>query len=138
MKLKAKLLLILSSMLLTGGANLSVSQESQRRPVPKDFSYPEASQIVEIDASAKSLSGVVRDPSGGGLPDTLVERVDSDWGNRLDATFTDSEGRFALPNVPNGKYYLKISKADFSTLKVKVRVKKRAKSRLELELPLGI
>jgi hypothetical protein len=77
-------------------------RKSQRRSVPKDFSYPEASQIVEINASAKSLSGVVQTPGGGGLPDALVERVDSDWKQRLDATFTDSEGRFVLPNVPVG------------------------------------
>jgi hypothetical protein len=138
MKLKARLLLLLCLLILTGGANVSANQESQRRPVPKDFSYPEASQTVEVDASAKSLSGVVRDPSGGGLPDALVERVDSDWKNRLDSTFTDSGGRFALPDVPNGKYCLKISKVDFSTLRIKVRVKKRAKSQLELVLPLGI
>ncbi|MCA1594068.1 MAG: carboxypeptidase-like regulatory domain-containing protein [Acidobacteria bacterium] len=138
MKPKSKLLLFFGLLLLVSGSNLSASQKSQRRSVPKDFSYPEASQIVEIDASAKSLSGVVQSPGGDGLPDALVERVDSDWKQRLDATFTDSEGRFALLHVPNGKYYLKISKADFSTLRVKVHLKKRAKSRLELVLPLGI
>ena len=138
MKLKARPLLLFGLLLLVSGSNLSANQKSQRRPVPKGFSYPEASQTVEIDASAKSLSGVVQSPGGDGLPDALIERVDSDWKHRLDATFTDSEGRFAFSNSPNGKYYLKISKADFSTLRVKVSLKKRAKSRLELVLPLGI
>jgi hypothetical protein len=138
MKLKFRLLLLLGLLLLVSETNLSANQKSQRRPVPKDFSYPEASQIVETEASAKSLSGVVKSPGGDALPDALVERVDSDWKNRLAATFTDSAGRFTFSNLREGKYYLKVSKSDFSTLRVNVRLKKRAKSRLELMLPLGI
>jgi hypothetical protein len=131
-------LLLLSGLLLVSGANLSANQKIQRRPVPKSFSYHEASEIVEIEVSAKSLSGVVKLPNGDILSDALVERVGSNWENRLDASLTDSKGRFALSYLRSGKYYLKVSKFGFSTLRVKVILKKRAKSKLELALPLGI
>jgi hypothetical protein len=138
MKLKFTLLLLLGLLLLVGVKNSSANQKARPRPVPKNFSYPEASEIVEIEALAKSLSGIVGSANGDGLPDALVERVDSNWENRLAATFTDSQGRFNLSKVPDGTYYLKVSMSGFSTLRVKVILKKRAKSRLELELPPGI
>jgi len=106
--------------------------------VPKEFSYPEASETVQIALSARSLAGVVRVPNGEVLPDVLVERVSADWKKRLDATFTDTQGRFHLSALPDGKYSLKVSKSGFSTLKVEVRVKKKAKSLMDLALPLGI
>jgi hypothetical protein len=138
MGVKFNLLLVPGLLLIVSEATLSANQKSRSRPAPTDFSYPEASEIVETDALAKSLSGVVKRPGGDALPDALVERVGSDWRNRLDATFTDSEGGFAFPGLPKGTYYLKVSRSGFSTLRVMVRLKKRAKSRLALVLPLGI
>ena len=88
--------------------------------------------------SSKSLAGVVRVQNGDALADALVERVSADWKNRLDAAFTDREGRFDLSSLPDGKYFLRVSKSGFSTLKVKVRLKRKEKSLLDLELPLGI
>jgi hypothetical protein len=122
------------------GVILSAQQNSPQRPVPKDFSYPEASATVEVEKpySAKSLSGIVELPSGGELPDVLVERVSSDWNTRLDAIFSDSEGRFRFPHLPRGTYYLKLSKSGFSTLRVKVLVGKKSKAKLKFALPLGI
>jgi hypothetical protein len=138
MKLNSRVLLLLGLLLLPGEANLFANLKFQQRSVPKDFSYPEASETVEIESSAKSLSGIVKSPNGDVLSDVLVERVGSDWKNRLDATLTNSKGKFALSNLPEGKYYLKVSKSGFSTLLVKVILKKKAKSRLEFALPLGI
>jgi hypothetical protein len=116
----------------------SAAYEFNQRPVPKDFSYPEGSQTVQIEVAAATLSGKVTDPNGGPLPDVLVERVDSAWTNRLSAMFTDSHGRFRFSRLPNAHYYLKISKTNFSTLKVKVNLRNSAKSKLRLRLPLGI
>ena len=125
---------------LSGGTPPVAGQKVSRRAVPRDFSYPEGSETIEIEAAipAGALSGVVEVQSGGGIPDVLVERVTPDWEARLDAAFSDSGGRFSLSRVPPGSYYLKLSKPGFSTLRVKVRVKKRDKSRLRLRLPLGI
>ncbi|HEX6732134.1 MAG TPA: carboxypeptidase-like regulatory domain-containing protein [Pyrinomonadaceae bacterium] len=88
--------------------------------------------------TARSLAGVVRAPNGEALADVLVERVSADWKNRIDATFTDPEGRFVLSTLTDERYFLKVSKSGFCTLRVKVRVKKKAKSLMELALPLGI
>jgi hypothetical protein len=111
---------------------------AQQRPVPKDFSYPEGSQTIQIEINAATLSGIVTDPNGGALSDVLVERMGVDWTNRSAAVFSDSRGVFRLSRVPNGVYYVKLSKPNFSTLKVKVRLRNGSKSRLRLRLPLGI
>ena len=111
---------------------------AQQRSVPKDFSYPEGSQSVQIEINGGALSGIVTDPNGGRLPDVLVERMGANWTNRNGAVFTDSCGRFRFSRVGNGAYYLKLSKPGFSTLKVKVRLRNGSKSKLHLRLPLGI
>lgn len=131
-------LLTLGPLLLALAASLFSQGSNHQRSVPKDFSYPEPSEIVEVAASSKALAGVVRVPNGEALADALVERVTADWKNRLDATFTDSEGRFELSSLPDGKYFLRVSKSGFSTLRVKVRLKRKEKSLMYLELPLGI
>jgi hypothetical protein len=129
---------ILGLLLFAFGMSLFGHGRLQQRSVPKEFSYPEASETVQIALSARSLAGVVRVPNGEVLADALVERVSGDWQKRLDATFTDSAGRFDLAGLPDGKYFLKVSKSGFCTLRVKVKVKRKAKSLLDLALPLGI
>jgi hypothetical protein len=138
MKLKSNLLPLAGMMFLIAMTTIYAGQKAQERPVPKNFSYPESSETIVLAASTRSLSGIVKSPGGDALQDVLVEQVDLNWGNRLAATFTDSGGRFALSNLPEGKYYLKLSKSGFCTLRVKALLKKRAKPQLHLELPLGI
>ena len=138
MKLKSNLLPIAGMLLLIAVTTTYAGRKAQDRPVPKDFSYPESSETIVVAASTKSLSGIVISPSGNALQDVLVEQVDLNWKNRLAATFTDSGGRFAMSNLPEGKYYLKISKSGFCTLRVKVLLRHRARPQLQLELPLGI
>lgn len=141
MRVKLTHLLVAVMLLCFNSSTIPVAgQKVPRREVPKDFSYPEGSETVEIDAAIPvgALVGGVELQNSGGIPDVLVERVGPDWKARLDATFSDSEGRFSLSHVPPGTYYLKLSKSGFSTLRVKVKVKKRSKSRLQLTLPLGI
>jgi Carboxypeptidase regulatory-like domain len=121
-------------LLYAGATETSAGQ----RPVPREFSYPEASQSVEIEVGAGTLSGIVADPNGGPLTNVLVERVGASWANRVSAVLTDSRGRFRFSRQPNGDYYLKITKPNFSTLKVKVNLRKGSKSKLRLRLPLGI
>jgi hypothetical protein len=111
---------------------------AHQRRVPRDFSYPEGSQTVQIEVNGHALSGIVTDPNGRPLSDVLVERVGAIWTHRYSVVFTDSKGRFRFSRVPDGAYYLKLSKPNFSTLKVKVRLRTRSKSKLNLTLPLGI
>lgn len=94
--------------------------------------------IVELDrpVHVRSLSGAVRIPDGGGeIPGALVERVGPDWSTRLEATLTDSEGRFSFKRAPKGISFLQISKPGFNTVRVKVVIGARGKAKLEIELP---
>jgi Carboxypeptidase regulatory-like domain len=126
--------IVVAAMLYFAACDVS----AQQRPVPKGFSYPEGSQTIQIEISAGALAGLVTDPNGGPLSDVLVERMGAKWTNRSAAVFSDSRGIFRLSRMPNGVYYVKLSKPDFSTLKVKVRIRNESKSRLRLRLPLGI
>src|SRR6266567_8357554 len=126
--------LLLAAVLYLG----ALDAPAQQRPVAKDSSYPECSQTVQIEIKAGALSGIVTDPNGGALTDVLVERMGANWTNRSAAVFSDSRGMFRLSRVPNGIYYLKLSKPNFSTLRVRVRLRNGSKSRLRLNLPLGI
>jgi hypothetical protein len=107
------------------------------RRVPKDFAYQEVSAVIEVvkPAAAKSLSGIVELPTGGALPDVLVERVSHDWKTRLDAVFSDSDGRFSFGKLPQGTYYLRLSKSGFSALRVKVLLRKESETQLKYSLP---
>ena len=128
---------IIGSVALLVVATFPAEGRSQRRTVPKEFSYPEASETVQIALTAKSLSGSVS-IHGEALADALVERVDKSWERRIDAAFTDAAGRFQLSSLTDGKYFLKISKSGYCTLRVKVTLKRKAKSVMDLELPPGI
>jgi hypothetical protein len=130
--------LLLPTLVATALSLAAVGTSAYQRPVPKDFSYPEGSQTIQIEIDGGALSGSVTDPNGGRLPDVLVERMGANWTNRNAAVFTDSRGRFRFSRVGNGAYYLKLSKPGFSTLKVKVRLRNGSKSKLHLRLPLGI
>jgi Carboxypeptidase regulatory-like domain len=121
------------------GAIISAQTVSQRQ-VPPDFSYPEASITVVIQKPffAKSLSGIVYVQTPDGLPDVLVECVTPDGSRRLDAVFTDSEGRFSFPVLLRGTYHLRLSKPGFSALRVRVVLSGKSRRQLRLNLPLGI
>jgi hypothetical protein len=134
MNRKHAIVIVFLALLYASATEASAGQ----RPVPREFSYPDGSQSVEIEVGAGTLSGIVADPNGGPLTNVLVERVGASWGNRVSAVFTDSHGRFRFSRQPNGDYYLKITKPNFSTLKVKVNLRNGSKSKLRLRLPLGI
>jgi hypothetical protein len=124
---------------ITVAVNLTASAAwAQRRPVPKDFSYPAGSQTIQIEIKTGALSGIVTDPNGGALSDVLVEQMGANWTNRSAAAFTNSRGRFRFTRLPNGAYYLKLSKPGFSDLKVMVHLTNGSKPKLHLKLPLGI
>jgi hypothetical protein len=104
--------------------------------VAKGFSYPEARETIKADAphAVKSLTGKVVDSSNMGMEKVLVERLSNNWGKRLDATFTNSNGRFFLPSSSPSIQYLKLSKPGFDTLLIRVRIRKRSKATLGLAL----
>jgi hypothetical protein len=114
------------------------AQEKQR--VPDNFSYPESPEIIQINKSikSKSMSGIITDPSGAAASDVLVEILEDNWGKRVEAVFTNSEGNFTFTRRPPGIYFLKISKPGFDSMLLKVEVTtKRASSRLKIRLKLS-
>jgi hypothetical protein len=108
----------------------------ETQQVAQDFSYPESPETTrdEIPYKANSLAGRVVDPTGAGLEKALVERLNSGWKKRINATFTDSQGSFSFSQHSGKMQFLKISKPGFNTLLVKVAIKKNLNSQLNLKL----
>jgi len=55
-----------------------------------------------------SLTGTVKDPSGGVIPGVTVALMNTALGNQLTAV-TDGQGAYSFPNVPVGRYDLSIT-----------------------------
>ncbi len=72
--------------------------------------------------------------TGQRVPSALVERMTPNWRARLDATLTDSEGRFSFPGLSEGHYFVKVSKPGFDTVLVRVIVDREGTRELRLEL----
>src|ERR1700679_3828511 len=63
--------------------------------------------------STAQLNGVVRDSSGLAVPGAEVKATQTATGAGRTAT-TESDGAYALPNIPIGPYMLKVTKEGFS------------------------
>jgi hypothetical protein len=114
------------------------AQEKQR--VPENFSYPESPEIIQINKAtkSKSISGIITDPSGAAAAEVLVERLEANWGKRIEAILTDSKGYFAFTKNMPGIYFLKVSKPGFNSMLLKVEVTTRkAKSSLKIGLRIS-
>ena len=97
-------------------------------------------EVVEIDTPqfAKSVAGVVNDPSGAALPGVTVEERSADWKTVLRSTETDAKGRFRFSSSPNQvTYRLEFSRSGFNWLRVKLQLDKNAKSGVVLKMPIG-
>jgi Carboxypeptidase regulatory-like domain len=96
--------------------------------------------IVEIEKPqpAKSVAGVVVDPSGAALSGVTVEERSQDWKVVLRSTETDENGRFHFASRQNKTlYYLYFSHSGFNWLRIKLQVNKKAKSPLVVKMPIG-
>src|SRR5438094_2955007 len=84
-----------------------------------------------------SITGRVVDPSGAVLPDVNISARNSAT-SVLISTTSNSEGYFALPNLPVGTYTVQAEKAGFNkeqTSDIKLQVGQTA--RLDLTLQVG-
>ncbi len=72
--------------------------------------------LVPLPASAQfttaSLNGIVRDPSGGGVPDAAVSIVNLQTGFSQD-TRSNATGAFLFSRLPIGTYMLRVEKQGF-------------------------
>src|SRR3712207_6304113 len=67
--------------------------------------------------STGSITGVVQDPNGAGVPGVQVRVANPATGLMRDAT-TDGEGRYAVTVLPTGTYQVTFTQTGFSTATV--------------------
>jgi len=74
-----------------------------------------AEAFAQMDRS--SLTGTVKDPSGASIPSVQVRAVQPATGLTRDTT-TSSDGVYAIPDLPIGKYTVFFTKSGFAVLRV--------------------
>jgi len=95
-------------------------------------------EIVEIEKPqlAKSVAGVVADPSGGPLSGVMVEERSEDWKTVLRSTETDGKGRFRFSATPKKSLYqLQFGRAGFNWLRITLKLDKKAGAVITVKMP---
>jgi hypothetical protein len=91
--------------------------------------------ILEL---AKSVAGVVNDPSGAALPGVTVEERSEDWKTVLRSTETDGSGRLQFSSTRNKTiYYLQFSLSGFNELRIKLQLDKKVNVPIVVNLPIA-
>ena len=105
--------------------------------------------IVEIEELqfAKSVAGIVTDPSHAAIGSVTVEERTEDWKKVLRTTETDdkgrfrfkvhSKGRFRFPAPTKPVYYLEFSRSGFKQVRLKLQLDKKAEPVIMVEMPVG-
>lgn len=84
-----------------------------------------------------TIEGIVKDPSGLGIPDAKVQVIRIDTNSALDLE-TNMEGLYTAPNLPAGNYRLVFQKAGFSAVtREPVEVRPRMDVRVDMTLQPG-
>jgi hypothetical protein len=106
-------------------------------------------EIVDIEKPqfAKSVAGIVTDPSHAVIGSVRVEERSEDWKRVLRTTETDDKGRFRFRSRSKGRfrfparsetvYYLEFSRSGFNWVRLKLQLDKKAKPGIMVEMPLG-
>jgi carboxypeptidase family protein len=96
-------------------------------------------EIVEIEKPqiAKTVAGIVNDPSGTALPDVTVEQRSDDWKTVLRSTHTDERGRFHFSRSGKTIYYLEFSRPGFNWVRIKLQIQKKANRFVTVTMPIG-
>ena len=94
-----------------------------------------ANVMAQVDMG--SVSGIVRDPSGAGIPNAKVVLTNEDT-NITVSTMTGSEGQYTFAPVKIGRYSVSASVTGFQTVQQKnVTVDVQQKVNLDISLVLG-
>ena len=73
--------------------------------------------IAQTQITSGTIQGTVLDENGAAIPGAAVEAKNLD-NNLVRASTTDEDGRFALLQLPSGRYSVTVSKAGFATMVV--------------------
>src|SRR5271165_7698698 len=91
--------------------------------------------VAQVDMG--SISGIVRDPSGAGIPNAKVVLTNEDT-NITVSTMTGSEGQYTFAPVKIGRYSVSASVTGFQTVQQKnVTVDVQQKVNLDISLTIG-
>ena len=96
-------------------------------------------EIVEIEKPqpARSVAGIVRDPSGYALPGVTVNERSSDWKTVLRSTETDDKGRFRFSATPKKTLYqLQCGRSGFKWVQITLKLDKKAGPVITVKMPL--
>lgn len=92
----------------------------------------------EKPIAAQILAGIVRVGTGGeGAKGVKVERCTRNWKRVESSTTTDENGRFELPLVKKGTYYLRFSAPGLTTTLIKVKIRKSAPKEVLVMIPFA-
>ena len=107
--------------------------------VLSDAGSPPQLQLVRIEQPfhARNVAEIIIDPSGAGIPDVGVERMDSKFVTTIQETTTDARGAFHFSDLPNGTYYLRLSKPGFDPTEVTVMTGGKYDKQLTISLPIA-
>jgi len=97
-------------------------------------------QIVELadPQVARSIAGVVVDPTSATIPRVLVEEYSSDWKSVLRSTYADEKGKFRLSSKRKQKlYYLQFGCPGFNWVRLTIRLDSHGVGQLTVKLPIG-
>jgi hypothetical protein len=89
--------------------------------------------VLTPQASADTLSGTVKDPSGAVVAGARIEITGGDLAQPLVLT-SDESGKFAAPNLSTGKYSVRVAKEGFDDLVREVDLKRTAELALSLTI----
>jgi len=91
--------------------------------------------MAQVDMG--SISGIVRDPSGAGIPNAKVVLTNEDT-NITVSTITGSEGQYTFAPIKIGRYSVSASVTGFQTVQqTNVTVDVQQKVNLDISLVLG-
>src|SRR5215469_12793051 len=86
--------------------------------------------------ATSQITGIVKDPSGSGVPGAQVQATQTDTGLERTA-LTGQDGGYALPNLPVGPYRLEIAKTGFSTSVQTLILQVATSPTVDVELQVG-
>jgi Carboxypeptidase regulatory-like domain len=97
-------------------------------------------EIVEIEKPqpAKSVAGVVADPSGVPIAGVKVEERSADWKTVLRSTETDEKGRFSFSATPQKTLYqLQLGYPGFNWLRITLKLDKKAGTVIAVKMTIA-
>ena len=93
---------------------------------------------IEQPFHAKSLAGVLSDPSGAAVDGVVVEECDSTYKSVLASVTTGTNGHFALPSAKNGTtHFLRLRHYGFDPMQITVKIGRFARGELNIQLHIA-